>query len=456
MKAVVFHDIGDIRIDDVAEPTIQAPDDAIIKVTHSAICGTDLHMVRGTLTGMQPGTILGHEAVGVVEEVGSRVRNINIGDRVVVPSTIACGHCAYCRDGYHAQCDTAHPDGPLGGTAFFGGPKGAGGFNGMQAEYARIPYANAGLVKLPKEVDDYDALMVSDIVPTGFFGADMAGIRPSMTVAVFGCGPVGLFAIVGAQHMGAGRVLAIDNRQSRLDMAKAQGAEVINFDYEDPVEVVRELTGGIGVDRVIDAVGVDAEAARSGPAADEARTKADRHARELREVAPDAAAPRSKEEADEQAREGTDNESDTPPDTAWKPGNAPSQALDWAVESVAKAGLVSIIGVYPPTQTAFPIGLAMQRNLSLRMGNCNHRRYIPELIDRVRNGTLHPQNVLSQTEPIMNALEAYEAFDRRDMGWIKVALDMDQEPAEESDSESGSDNDSDTDEVSESDEDSDS
>src|SRR5699024_3032822 len=296
MKAVVFHDIGDIRVDDVAEPTIEAPVDAIIRVTHSAICGTDLHMVRGTLPGMQPGTILGHEAVGVVEEAGSRVRNLNVGDRVVVPSTIACGHCVYCRDGYHAQCDNAHPDGPLGGTAFFGGPKGAGGINGMQAEYARIPYANTGLVKLPREVDDLDALMVSDIVPTGCFGAVMAEITPSMTVAVFGCGPVGLFAIVGAQHMGAGRVLAIDNRPSRLDMARAQGAEVINFDHEAPVDVIRDLTGGIGVDRVIDAVGVDAEAARSGPARDEARDKADRHARDLREIAPDAAAIRTKEE----------------------------------------------------------------------------------------------------------------------------------------------------------------
>lgn len=438
MKAVVFHDIGDIRLDDVAEPSIQAPDDAIIKVTHSAICGTDLHMVRGTLPGMQPGTILGHEAVGVIEEVGSHVRNFNVGERVVVPSTMACGHCAYCRDGYNAQCDNAHPDGPLGGTAFFGGPKGAGAFDGLQAEYARIPFANAGLVKLPKEVDDYDALMVSDIVPTGFFGADMAAIKPGMTVAVFGCGPVGLFAIVGAQHMGAGRVLAIDNRPSRLDMARAQGAEVINFDYEAPVEVVRDLTGGIGVDRVIDAVGVDAESARRGPAYDEARDKADRHARELAEVAPDAARPRTKGQSDEQAREGSDEQADETETEAWWPGNAPSQALDWAVNAVAKAGLVSIIGVYPPNQTSFPIGLAMQRNLSLRMGNCNHRSYIPGLIDRVRNGTLHPQNVLSQTEPMMNALDAYKAFDRRDMGWIKVALDMDQASVQETETDADS------------------
>ncbi len=426
MKAVVFHDVGDIRLDNVNDPGIQSPDDAIIKITHSAICGTDLHMVRGTLAGMKPGTILGHEAVGIVEEVGSRVRNLNRGDRVVVPSTVACGHCAYCRDGYQAQCDNANPNGPLAGTAFFGGPEATGAFDGMQAEYARIPYANAGLVKLPQDVDDYDALMVSDIVPTGYFGADMADIGPGMSVAVFGCGPVGLFAIASAQIMGAGRVLAIDNRASRLDMAKAQGAEVINFDEEDPVELVRELTGGIGVDRVIDAVGVDSEAARGGPAAGEAREKGDQHAREVREVVPGGSAPHSHEVADQQTRELGGTKADTAPGGQWKPGDAPSQALEWAVNAVAKAGLISIIGVYPPNQTSFPIGLAMQRNLSLRMGNCNHRRYIPGLIGKVRNGSLRPRDILTQTEPMMDVLDAYEAFDRRDAGWIKVALNLNQ------------------------------
>lgn len=445
MKAVVFHDIGDIRLDDVDEPSIQAPDDAIIKVTQSAICGTDLHMVRGTLTGMKPGTILGHEAIGEVEEVGARVRNIRVGDRVVVPSTVACGHCVYCRDGYSAQCDEANPNGPLAGTSFFGGPAATGPFDGMQAEYARIPYANAGLVKLPPEVGDHDALMASDIVPTGYFGADMAEIEPGMTVAVFGCGPVGLFAIVAAQQMKAGRVLAIDNRPSRLDMAQAQGGEIINFDSEDPVEVIRDLTGGIGVDRAIDAVGVDAETARSGPAAEEARDKADRHAREVNEVAPDAAAPLSSEERKQQASEEQNDDSDAVSISPWRPGNAPSQALDWAVNGVAKAGLISIIGVYPPNQTAFPIGTAMQRNLTLRMGNCNHRSYIPGVIDDIRRGTLHPGNVLSQNEPIMDVLEAYKAFDRRDTGWIKVALDMNEASEQESEQESehGTDEDSD-------------
>ena len=170
MKAVVFHDVGDIRLDDVKEPTLQADTDAIIRITSSAICGTDLHMVRGTMSGMKPGTILGHEAVGIVEEVGKGARNLRIGDRVVVASTIGCGYCSYCRAGYYAQCDNANPNGKTAGTAFFGGPKETGPFDGLQAEYARIPFANVGLTKLPREVEDDEAILISDIFPTAYFG----------------------------------------------------------------------------------------------------------------------------------------------------------------------------------------------------------------------------------------------------------------------------------------------
>src|SRR5690606_31494492 len=234
MKAVVFHDIGDIRLDDVPEPKIQQDNDAVVRITASAICGTELHMIRGTLPGMQPGTVLGHEGVGVIEELGPNVRNLRVGDRVVIPSTIACGACSYCRDGYYAQCDTANPNGPQAGTAFFGGPQMTGPFNGLQAEYARVPYANVGLIKLPDEVSDEQAILISDIFPTGYFGAELAEIKNGDTVAVFGCGPVGQFAIASAKLKGAGRVLAVDSIVSRLEMARDQGAEVINFDEEDP------------------------------------------------------------------------------------------------------------------------------------------------------------------------------------------------------------------------------
>src|SRR3954469_7077641 len=176
MKAVVFHGIGDIRLEDVSDPSIQEPTDAIVRITSSAICGTDLHMVRGTFSGMEPGTILGHEAVGVVESLGPMVRNFDVGDRVVVLSTIACGYCSYCRAGYFAQCDNANPGGKRAGTAFFGGPGPSGPFHGLQAEKARIPYANMTMVKLPDEVSDDQAILISDIFPTGWFGADIADI----------------------------------------------------------------------------------------------------------------------------------------------------------------------------------------------------------------------------------------------------------------------------------------
>jgi threonine dehydrogenase-like Zn-dependent dehydrogenase len=213
-------------------------------------------MVRGTLSGMQKGTILGHEGVGIVEEIGKGVRNLSPGDRVVIPSTIGCGNCSYCRAGYYAQCDNANPNGSDAGTAFFGGPKSSGPFDGLQAEKARIPFANVGLVKLPDEMDDDQAILLSDIVPTAYMGAENAQIKPGNTIAVFGLGPVGQFCVACAKLFDVGRLVAIDTVPSRLEMARAQGAEVIDFNAEDPIKAIKELTSGIGVDRVIDAVGV--------------------------------------------------------------------------------------------------------------------------------------------------------------------------------------------------------
>jgi threonine dehydrogenase-like Zn-dependent dehydrogenase len=402
MKAVVFHGIGDIRLDDVPEPKIQEPTDAIVRLTASAICGTDLHMIRGTMPGMKPGTILGHEGVGVVEEIGRDVRNLSVGDRVVIPSTIACGICSYCRAGYYAQCDKANPNGPQAGTAFFGGPAQTGPFHGLQAEWARIPYANVGLVKLPVEVSDEQAILISDIFPTGYFGAEWAEIDPGDTVAVFGCGPVGQFAIASAQLLDAGRIFAIDTVPSRLDMARAQGAEVIDFNVEDPVETIQRLTGGIGVDRAIDAVGVDAESPDRGPAAKQAKQQEKQFQQELQEIAP-----RTNPQGDN-----------------WQPGDAPSQVLMWAVQALAKAGTLSIIGVYPQTARSFPIGMAMNKNLTLQMGNCNHRQYIPMLVDLVRRGEIDPTKILTQREPLQSAIEAYKAFDERQPGWVKVELKL--------------------------------
>ncbi|PCC67810.1 Threonine dehydrogenase [Nannocystis exedens] len=400
MRAVVFRDVGDIRLEDVAEPKLREPSDAIVRLTASAICGTDLHMIRGSMPGMQAGTILGHEGVGVIEALGKEVRNFRVGDRVVIPSTIACGYCSYCRAGYFAQCDRVNPKGPQAGTAFYGGPAESGPFHGLQAEKARIPYAAVNLVKLPDEVSDDQALLLSDIFPTGYMGAEYAEIKDGDTVVVFGCGPVGQFSILSARLMGAVRIFAVDNEPSRLAIAQAQGAEIINFDVDHPVQTLRALTGGIGPDRAIDAVGVDACHAHRGAARAEAERKYDQHARELEEVAP---------------RPNPDGEH-------WHPGDAPSQALEWAVEALAKAGTLSIVGVYPQTARFFPIGQAMNKNLTVKMGNCHHRKYIPKLLDLVKSGTVDPLQFITRVEPLTDVIAAYKAFDLRRPGWLKVEL----------------------------------
>lgn len=387
MKAVVFHDVDDIRLDDVSEPRVKDPTDAIVRLTASAICGTDLHFVRGSFEGMKPGSILGHEGVGIVEEVGDMVRNFRAGDRVVICSTIACGSYSYCRAGYFAQCDNANPNGKRAGTAFFGGPEPTGAYDGLQAEKARIPFAHVGMVHIPEGVSDDQAILISDIFPTGWFAADLADISEGHTVAVFGCGPVGMAAIVSARLMGAGRIIAVDHERDRLEMAQRQGAEIIDFDHEDPVETMVALTGGIGADRVIDAVGVDAEKPGTHPPQN-----------------PD-------KQGDRKGGEHT-----------YKPGDAPSQVLQWAVQAAAKAGTLSIIGVYPPTLSNFPIGQAMNKNLTLHMGNCNHRKYVPHLLDMVAAGVFDPVDILTETESIRSAIDAYEAFDKRQPGWLKVEL----------------------------------
>jgi threonine dehydrogenase-like Zn-dependent dehydrogenase len=393
MRAVVFHGVGDIRLDNVPEPTLQRSEDAIVRLTSSAICGTDLHFVRGTMAGVAPGRILGHEGVGVVEELGERVRNFDLGQRAVICSTIGCGTCAYCRAGYFAQCDRANPNAP--GTAFFGGPEEAGGFDGLQAERALIPYAHTTLVPLPDEVSDEQAILLSDIFPTGYFGADLAEVTDGDTVVVFGAGPVGVFAVISARLFGAGRVIAVDQHPDRLALARRAGAETIDFSAEDPIDAIRELTGGIGPDRAIDAVGVDAEQ----PHSERTETPDEQFEAEVGEVAPEYDGER------------------------FSPGGAPSMALRWAVRSLAKAGTLGIIGVYPPEAQAFPIGEAMNKNLTIKAGNCNHRRYLPKLVELVRSGAVDPQAAITQLEGVSGAIEAYEAFDDRRPGWLKVELE---------------------------------
>jgi threonine dehydrogenase-like Zn-dependent dehydrogenase len=402
MKAVVWHDVGKISVDEVPTPAIQDPADAIVRITTSAICGTDLHFIRGTMSGMQPGTILGHEAVGVIEELGPQVRNFNVGDRVVIPSTIACGSCVYCRAGYYAQCDNANPNGRDAGTSFYGGPSATGPFDGLQAEYARVPFAHTNLVPIPPGVTDEQAVMVSDIFPTAWFGARLAEVSDGDVVAVFGAGPVGQLAALSARMQGAGRVLIVDGNPDRLETARLQNAETVNFNAEHPVEAIKELTGGIGADRIIDAVGIDAQRPKEGPAAGESEQLVGQFADEQDQVAPRIA----------------------PDHGRWEPGDGPSQVLRWATQAVAKAGTIGIIGVYPPQATAFPIGEAMNANLTVKMGNCNHRKYVPGLLSRIAAGQVDPTTVWTQQETIPGAIEAYRAFDQRGPGWTKVTLEV--------------------------------
>jgi threonine dehydrogenase-like Zn-dependent dehydrogenase len=398
MKAVVFHGVGHIVLDDVDEPKIESATDAVIKIVSSSICGTDLHMVRGTMTGMKYGTILGHEAVGIVEKIGQSVKSVKVGDRVVVCSTIACGDCTYCKYEEYASCDRSNPNGPEAGTAFFGGPESTGPFNGLQAERARIPYADSVLVKLPKAVTDADGLLCSDIFPTGYMGAEMADVKQGDYIAVFGCGPVGQMAIASAIYMGAKEVFAIDICPDRLKVAEQQGAIAINFEKLDPVQSLREMTNGFGPDGVIDAVGIDAVRPHKGPAV--SIVEVVESAIEKTAAAPLAVL--------------TGNH--------WKKGDGPDQVLRWCVDSVRKSGVVSIIGVYPETEEFFPIGKAMGKSLTVRAANCSHRKYIPKCLDMMKNSQFKPSKILTVFNGLENAIECYKHFDKREPGWLKVEL----------------------------------
>jgi threonine dehydrogenase-like Zn-dependent dehydrogenase len=315
---------------------------------------------------------------------------------------LGCGTCSYCRAGYFAQCDKANPNGPGAGTCFFGGPEATGSVNGLQAEHARIPHAMTTLVRVPDAVTDDQAILLSDIFPTSWFGSRLAEVGDGDSVLVLGAGIVGQLAIASAKRQGAGRVLVVDGISSRLDTARRKNAEPIDFNREDPVEVVKELTGGIGVDRVIDAVGVDAEQPKRGPAAEQARRQAEEFSKEREQAAPEAS-PRGEQ---------------------WVPGDAPSQAARWAVQAVAKAGSIGAIGVYPPGFSSYPIGEAMNKNLTVKMGNCNHRRYLPRLLDLLVSGVVDPTAFITQHEAPTSAIEACETFDRREDGWLKTVLDV--------------------------------
>jgi threonine dehydrogenase-like Zn-dependent dehydrogenase len=388
MRALCWHGKGDVRIDTVADPKIEHPLDAIVKVTATAICGSDLHLLDGYMPTMESGDVLGHEFMGEVVDVGSEVGRLKLGDRVVVPFTISCGTCWFCRKGLFSLCDTSNPNAEVARQAMGQSPAGIfgyshmlGGFAGGQAEYVRVPFADVGPIKVPESLSDEQVLFLSDIFPTGYMAAENAQIEPGDTVAVWGCGPVGQLTIRSAWMMGARRVIGIDRVPERLAMARDQGtAETIDFSEVDVYDRLMELTKGRGPDRCIDAVGTEAHAGDSvGAVVDKAKTL---------------------------VGIGTDR----------------PHVLREAIMCCRKGGTVSVPGVYIGFLDKIPFGAAMNKGLSFQMGQTHVQRYLGPLLRRIEAGEIDPSFVITHRLKLDDARAAYKTFRDKEDGCIKVVL----------------------------------
>jgi threonine dehydrogenase-like Zn-dependent dehydrogenase len=388
MKALCWYGTNDVRVDTVPDPTIREPRDAVIKITSTAICGSDLHLYDGFMPTMEKGDVLGHEPMGEVVEVGSAVKNLKPGDRVVVPFAIACGECFFCQKGLFSLCDTSNPNAQAAKKVMGQSPAGLlgyshmlGGFPGGQAEYLRVPFADVGPLKIPTAMPDEKVLFLSDIFPTGYMAAENAEIAPGDTVAVWGCGPVGQFTIKSAWMLGAGRVIAIDRVPERLTMAQAHGkAETINFADVDVYDRLMEMTGGRGPDRCIDAVGAEAHATGSIDAVlDKAKAA---------------------------VYLGTDR----------------PHVLREAIMCCRKGGTVSIPGVYIGFLDKVPFGAAMNKGLTMKMGQTHVHRYLKPLLQKVEAGEIDPSFVITHRLRLDDAPGAYETFRDKKDGCIKVVL----------------------------------
>ena len=386
MKALCWHGANDVRIDNVPDPTIINPRDAIVKITSTAICGSDLHLYDGFIPTMQSGDIMGHEFMGEVVELGSEVKNLKKGDRVVIPFTISCGSCFFCNRDLWSLCDNSNPNAGLAEKIYGHSPAGlfgyshlTGGYAGGQAEYARVPFADVGPLKIPDGLSDEQVLFLTDIFPTGYMAAENCDIQPGDTVAVWGCGPVGQFAIRSAFMLGADRVIAIDRIPERLQMAAAAKAEIINYEEIDAGEAVTEMTGGRGPDSCIDAVGMEAH----GTGLDALYDK---------------------------AKQAVRLESDRP------------TALRQVILACRKGGTVSIPGVYGGFVDKVPLGAAFNKGLTLKMGQTHVHRYLRPLLDRVQKGEIDPSFVITHRMKLDEAPHAYEIFKQKKDNCIKVVL----------------------------------
>jgi threonine dehydrogenase-like Zn-dependent dehydrogenase len=388
MKALCWYGTNDVRIRKVPDPKILNPRDAIVRITSTAICGSDLHLYDGFIPTMQKGDILGHEFMGEVVEVGPGNGKLKVGDRVVVPFTICCGGCYFCHEQLWSLCDNSNPNAWMAeklyghsAAGLFGYSHMMGGYAGGQAEYARVPFADVGPVKVPDGLEDEQVLFLSDIFPTGYMAAENCGISPGDTIAVWGCGPVGLFAIKSAYLLGAERVIAIDRQPERLRLAGTRcQADVIDFSREDVHERLRDMTGGRGPDACIDAVGLEAHGTSSvGALYDKAKTGLFMATDRL-------------------------------------------TALRQAILACRKGGTISIPGVYGGFLDKVPLGAAFNKGLTFRMGQTHVPKYLPSLLDRVRDGEIDPSFVITHRLPLDEGPAAYEMFKNKQDECIKVVL----------------------------------
>ncbi|SDO21889.1 Threonine dehydrogenase [Janthinobacterium sp. OK676] len=387
MKANCWHGKRDVRVEQVPDPAIINPGDAIIKVSSTAICGSDLHLYNGVVPSMEQGDILGHEFMGEVVETGSAVRKLKMGDRVVVPFPIACGRCFFCEQQLYSVCENSNPNAYMAekmwghsGAGIFGYSHLTGGYAGGQAEYVRVPFADVGPIKVPDELKDEQVLFLSDILPTGYMAAEACGIAPGQVVAVWGCGPVGQFAIQSAFLLGAERVIAIDHYPERLRMARElSGAETLHFDAVDVPDALREMTGGRGPDACIDAVGMEAHGSGVSYIYD-------------------------------RLKQTMKLESDRP------------TALREALMACRNGGVVSVPGVYGGFSDKIPFGSIMNRSLTIKTGQTHVQRYMQPLLERIQQGELDPGAIISHHLRLDEAPHGYDIFQKKQEQCIKVVL----------------------------------
>ncbi|MDF2699423.1 MAG: glutathione-dependent formaldehyde dehydrogenase [Haloplasmataceae bacterium] len=374
MKAVTYQGIKNVMVKEVRDPKIEKDDDIILKVTSTAICGSDLHIIHGMIPSMQKDYIIGHETMGIVEEIGSKVSKIKKGDRVVVPFPVACGHCFHCEKEEFSQCDNSNPNGEVGGL--FGYSDLFGGYAGGQAEYLRVPFANVGPHKVPEDLSDEQVLFLTDILPTSYWGVEQANVKPGDTVVVLGCGPVGLLTIKWASIFGAKRIIAVDNIEYRLNHAKKyNGVEVVNFyEHDYTGDYIKEMTHG-GADVVIDCVGLDGKMTL------------------IEKV-----------------------------ETLLKLQGGSKSAIELAAQCVRKNGLVVLVGVYGLRYNNFPLGDFFSRNISLKMGQCPAHKYVEPILKMIQSKKIDPTDIITHVLPLDKGEHAYNIFDNKLDNCIKVIL----------------------------------